>query len=133
MALGSCNCGGVTFKVEKSLSDVYLCHCSICRKATGAAGIEVVVVPKHLFWWTAGETLITHWAKPGHDWQMNFCRICGSPLPGDNDEANVFIPVGFLSDGTKNLKVAHHIWVGSKAIWDDVGESGVQHLEALDQ
>ena len=27
------------------------------------------------------------------------------------------------------LRVAHHIWVGSKAVWDEIGGAGVQHAE----
>jgi hypothetical protein len=25
--------------------------------------------------------------------------------------------------------VAHHVWVGSKAVWDEIGDAGKQHAE----
>jgi len=28
--------------------------------------------------------------------------------------------------------VAHHIWVGSKAGWDEIGDGGRRHLEAFE-
>jgi len=34
---GECNCGVVSFKIDSILSDVYICHCSICRKSTGGS------------------------------------------------------------------------------------------------
>jgi len=131
MARGECNCGGVTFEISKDLSDVYVCHCSICRRSTGSNGIAVVVVANELFRWTRGEELITTWKKPDADWQTWFCRVCGSPLPGVNDESRMFIPAGMISEGGDNLRVGHHLWVGSKAVWDEIGDSGQQHDESL--
>lgn len=39
MAHGQCNCGAVSFTVTTELSDVIVCHCSFCRRATGSNGI----------------------------------------------------------------------------------------------
>lgn len=132
MALGNCNCGAVGFEVNLELTDVYVCHCSICRRATGSNGIAVVVVDNQAFRWTQGEAQISTWKKPGADWQTWFCRQCGSPLPGANDAHRTFIPAGLLNDGDAQLKVRHHIWVDSKADWDEIGDSGRQHSEAFE-
>lgn len=131
MARGHCNCGAVAFEVDADLKDVYVCHCSICRRATGANGNAVVLVPNAALRWTRGEEHIATWRKPVGDWQCWFCRICGSPLPGDNDPARKFIPAGLLSEGGERLRVAHHIWVDSKAVWDEIGDAGKQHPEAF--
>ena len=32
MALGECNCGAVAFEIDTQLTDVFVCHCSICKK-----------------------------------------------------------------------------------------------------
>jgi hypothetical protein len=131
MAHGSCNCGAVQFEVDGELSGIHVCHCSICRRSTGSQGIAVVVVPNERFRWVAGEGEIATWNKPDADWQTWFCRVCGSPVPGQNDPARLFIPAGALSEGTESLRVLHHIWVGSKAPWDVIGDDGMQHAEAL--
>lgn len=128
---GSCNCGQVKISVSEPISDVYVCHCSICRKATGGNGIYVVVVNKESITWLSGKEQICEWAKPNHDWYKTFCKTCGSPLPGSNDEHRAFIPVGFLDTGIDNLTVKHHIWVGSKATWDVIGDDGKIHEEAF--
>lgn len=131
MAAGACNCGAVTFEIYSKISDVYICHCSICQRSTGSSGVAVVLVENDDFRWTRGEELINTWRKPGHDWQKWFCQNCGSPLPGANDESRMFVPVGLISEGGEELKVAHHIWVGSKAVWDEIGDSGRQHDKAF--
>jgi len=133
MTHGECNCGVIKFTIATNLSDVIVCHCSICRRATGSYGIAVVIVDNDKFEWTGGQELITSWRKPDSDWQMWFCRRCGSPVPGVNDESRMFVPVGLIKDGGEALQVAHHIWVGSKAEWDVIGDDGRRHLEAFEK
>ena len=129
MADGQCNCGAVAYHVDAALSDVFVCHCSICRSSTGAGGIAVVVVGNEAFDWTRGFELVKYWPKPGHDWHTNFCSICGSTLPGANDDERMYIPVGTLISGHDNLRVAHHIFVNSKAPWEEIADQGKQHPE----
>lgn len=131
MAQGECNCGAVAFEAAYDLSGVFVCHCSICRRFTGSNGIAVVIVDNDLFRWVRGEENIAVWSKPHADWQSCFCRVCGSALPGPNDEERMFIPAGMISEGGESLRVTHHIWVGSKAVWDEIGDSGQQHIEAF--
>ena len=131
LVAGECNCGAVAFKAEASLLDVYICHCSICRKSTGSSGIAVGIVENDQFDWLKGQKCITRWQKPGRDWHTSFCAICGSPLPGPNDSQRMYVPVGALTAGHENLRVAHHIYVDSKAVWDEIGDSGRQHKGAF--
>ena len=132
MATGECNCGTVAFQSDANLTDLFVCHCSICRRATGSNGIAVVIVDNDDFQWTRGAEKITRWSKPGHDWQTSFCCICGSPVPGQNDDLRMYVPAGLISQGGDALAVAHHIWVGSKAVWDEIGDIGKQHAEAFE-
>jgi hypothetical protein len=132
MARGECNCGAIAFEIGADIKDVIICHCSICRRFTGANGIAVVVVDNECFRWLRGEQDITAWKKPGADWEAWFCRTCGSSVPGRNDEARMFVPAGLISDGGDELRVAHHIFVDSKAAWDEIGDSGRQHPEAFE-
>jgi len=131
MALGNCNCGEVVFEITNPINDVYFCHCSICRKSTGSNGIAVVVTDNSNFRWIKGKQFIKTWTKPNHDWQTSFCTECGSSLPGKNDDSRMYIPAGLLPSDNDKLKITHHIWVGSKASWDDIGGCGTQHQEAL--
>ena len=131
IASGQCNCGVVAFEITADLLGVFVCHCSICRRWTGSNGIPVVVIKNENFRWTRGEEEISTWKKPGHDWMSSFCRKCGSSLPVANDESSVAVPAGLLSEGGERLKVLHHIWVDSKADWDEIGDQGRQHPQAF--
>jgi len=131
IACGQCNCGEIAFEVLTQISEVYFCHCSICRSSTGSSGIGVVVVNNDDFRWVKGQDLVKTWTKPKHDWQTSFCTECGSTMPGKNDDARMYIPAGAIYQGGENLKVTHHIWTDSKAPWDEISGSGIHHKEAF--
>ena len=132
MIKGECNCSEVAFEIICQVSDVYFCHCSICRKATGVNGIAVLVVKNSDFHWLKGTQNIKTWDKPGHDWQTSFCQTCGSTLPGANDDLRMYVPAGLITEGGEHLKIAHHIWVDSKASWDEIGDKGKRHPNAFE-
>lgn len=127
IAKGSCNCRGVKFEIEKPLSDVFICHCSICRKSTGGTGIAIAIISNDDFSWVEGKELIKTWLKPNHDWETSFCTVCGSPLPGKNDENASYIPVSLLDSGDEHLKIQGHLFVDSKAPWEEIADNAKQH------
>lgn len=131
MIKGECNCGAVQFEIDAEPSGIYVCHCSICRRSTGSNGIAVVVVANEHFRWLGGQEQIVLWHKPGTQWETWFCKVCGAPVPGHNDPERMFVPAGSITAGGDALRVIHHIWVGSKAAWDEIGDSGKQHIEAF--
>ena len=90
----------------------------------------MVLANRSVFRWVRGEEMVATWRKPGADWQTWFCRTCASPMPGTNDEAQVFIPVGSIIKGAEGLRVAHHLFVGSKAPWHMIGDDGKQHPDS---
>lgn len=132
MAKGECNCGAVAFEITSALPGVIVCHCSICRRATGSNGIAVVVVDNAAFRWLRGQDQVASWKKPAADWEMRFCRTCGSPVPGRNDEARMFVPAGLIVEGGESMEVTHHIFTESRAPWDEIGDAGKQCPEAFE-
>lgn len=88
-------------------------------------------MPNNTFHWVRGKELVSTWHKPDGDWQSSFCAKCGSALPGKNDVERMFIPAGLLEDSEGKLRVAAHIWVGSKASWDVIGGDGHQYQRAF--
>ena len=131
MIKGECNCGCVAFEVSAPVEDIYFCHCSICRKATGVNGIAVIVVENQFFVWKKGQANISTWKKPDADWQTWFCKTCGSVLPGENDPERMFVPAGLIIEGGEQLKVKHHIFVDSKASWDEICGDGRLHSDSI--
>jgi len=105
-----------------------MCHCSLCRKVSGAASNAVIVVPETDFTWLAGEALRRFYTKPT-GWQTSFCAQCGSPLPMTlRGMAAYWVPAGLLDDDP-GLAIGGHIFVGSKAPWDAIAPGPPQFAE----
>ncbi|HME71891.1 MAG TPA: GFA family protein [Myxococcota bacterium] len=128
MVGGSCLCGGIRFAYSRAVTGVGMCHCSLCRKVSGAASNAVIVVPETDFQWLCGEELRQTFVKPT-GWSTTFCRTCGSPLPQKHYGAAAYwVPAGILDDDP-GLRIGGHIFVGSRAPWDEIGGSAPQFEE----
>lgn len=124
---GSCLCGTVLFEIVGKTTDIYQCHCSICRKATGSAGTSVFLCRGASFHWLSGESNVQRYITPS-GYRSVFCRICGSRLPDPNpDKSTYWIPAGLINEGLAETKVGAHIYVGSKAAWDQIADDGIQY------
>ncbi len=132
MIRGSCLCGGIRFQYARAVTQVGMCHCSQCRKVSGTASNAVIVVPATDLEWTTGEELRQAYVRPS-GWCTTFCRTCGSPVPQKLPGAEAYwVPAGVLDDDP-GLRVGGHIFVGSKAAWDEIAGSAPQFLEGLSQ
>jgi hypothetical protein len=116
MLQGSCLCRQVRYELHAQLQFINHCHCSMCRKAHGAAFGTFVHGDGHAFRWISGSHLIEHFeSSPGN--MRAFCRVCGSNMPVVEDQgAHVIIPAGTL-DTDPGMEPVVHIHVGSKAPW----------------
>lgn len=122
---GSCLCKRVKYEIRGELTSISFCHCSMCRKISGAASAAVAIAaPDHLFWIQGEELLKKFQFETG--WSSTFCFNCGSPLPQcHNTEPMCFIPAGSL-DTDPGPAVMGHIFVGSKAAWDQIASDAPQ-------
>lgn len=129
MLRGSCLCGGVRFEIDGKVSPVGQCHCSLCRKVSGTTGNAALLTASRSFRWVAGQELAQVYARPS-GFRSVFCRICGSPMPVHQESGKlVGIPAGLLDDDPV-VRVEQHIFVASKAGWDEISGSGQQYSEA---
>jgi hypothetical protein len=120
MVRGSCLCGSVRFQYSRAVTQVGMCHCSLCRKVSGAASNATIIVPEADFEWVSGSELRRVFTKPS-GWQTTFCTTCGSPLPEKlRGAAAYWVPAGLLDDDP-GLRIGGHIYVGSKAAWEEIG------------
>ena len=130
MIRGSCLCGEVRFEYARAVTQVGMCHCSQCRKVSGTASNAVIVVPEADFTWVAGESRRRVFTKPT-GWRSTFCDRCGSPLPQTIPGAAAYwVPAGLLDDDP-GLVIGGHIFVGSKAAWDEIPGTAPRFEEGL--
>jgi hypothetical protein len=128
MIRGSCLCGAFRFEIDGRVSDLHRCHCSICRKATGAGAIAILATAARSFSWTCGEETIRTFERPS-GWGTSFCPTCGTPAPRLHPSGKIWsIPAGCLDDDP-GTRVAEHIFVGSIASWDSVSPGAAEHDE----
>ncbi len=128
MIRGSCLCGAVRFEIEGKLSPIGQCHCSLCRKVSGTASNAVLLTASRSFRWAAGEDQIRVFTKMTN-WTTSFCRVCGCPVPELRADGKLLaVPAGSLDDDPGS-RVEQHIYVGSKAEWDEISGDAPRHKE----
>ena len=123
---GGCLCGEIRYAVSGRVSGVGECHCSICRRATGGPYTAIAFTSTRSFRWLKGEATATHFRRPS-GWSVAFCPTCGAPVPKAHDNGKLWLlPAGGL-DGDPEIEVLQHIFVGSQAGWDVMGDGAPQH------
>jgi len=116
---GSCLCGAVRYAMN--------CHCSRCRRATGAAFKPLAGIERARLALTAGvDDVMRYGEADGHDAR---CRRCGSLLYSVvRDGAWVHVALGSLVDAP-SIRPSQHIFVGSKAPWFTITDDLAQYEE----
>ena len=126
---GSCLCGGVRFELTAPFLWANYCHCSRCRKHSGAFGGTQGRVPRKGFRLLAGEELIRTF-RPADGRVKAFCSVCGSSLFGgewpEGDE--VAIRFGAL-DGDPGIRPQFHTFVGSRAPWGEMPDDDLPRYD----
>jgi hypothetical protein len=125
---GSCLCGAVAYEIEGKLREMRHCHCSRCRKARSAAHATNVIARDSAFRWLRGEDRVASYKVPEAKFFTNcFCRACGGKVPRvDPSRGFAVVPAGSL-DHDPGARPGMHIYVGSKAPWDEITDSLPRH------
>jgi hypothetical protein len=124
---GACLCGAVRYSVPDEFVYALNCHCSQCRRATGAPFKPFAGIARDKLRLDAGaDNLLTYGDDKGHDAR---CRACGSLLYSVvRDGAYVHVTLGTLVDDP-SIRPSAHIFVGSKAAWETIADDLPQHAE----
>ncbi len=127
---GGCLCGGVRYSLARPSDDVAHCHCSVCRRASGAAFVTWATVARADLA-VAGEV---RWFRSSTLAVRGFCPACGTQLffaqeieeapdgapplaeapPADpRGAATIDVTVASL-DAPDAVVPTRNIWVGSR-------------------
>ncbi|HEY1720612.1 MAG TPA: GFA family protein [Magnetospirillaceae bacterium] len=112
---GTCYCGAVHYTVADAFEYALNCHCSNCRRTTGAAFKPFAGIERAKLTVTQGaEQMMIFGDELNHN---AHCRRCGSLLYSlVRDGAFVHVAMGTLVDAP-SIRPRAHIFVGSKAPW----------------
>ena len=129
MYKGGCLCGAVRFTISGGIRNIVYCHCSLCRKAQGSAFATNGIVELEHFRFETGEAALTGYeSSPGQT--RYFCKHCGSPIISKNSSVpdHVRVRVGTIESDIVERPMAH-IFVSSKACWEDICGDLAQYEE----
>ena len=124
---GECFCGEIRYQIDGDLRDARSCHCSRCRKAFSSQASAYALVEPSEFEWLSGESLLTTYTGK-HGFGLQFCSRCGSTLCGIFNDIVHGVTLGCVN-GDPEIKLERHIYVGSKAIWEEIPEGVPQFIE----
>jgi hypothetical protein len=130
MIRGGCLCGAVRWELDGAFEGMSNCHCSMCRRAHGAAFATYAQARAASFRIAAGEDRMRRY-RSSPDVVRTFCGECGSsllflfePMP-----RKVWVAVG-TCDGDPGMRPSRHIFVGSKAPWYEIAD-GLPQAEEM--
>jgi hypothetical protein len=120
MSRGTCLCGDVAWELDGPIELMSHCHCTRCRKTHGVA-FATYVAGRAAGFRLQGSDRVRRWeSSPG--FFRCFCARCGSVVPGDAFDGQVFVPAGNFIDDPGARPLAH-IFVKSKAPWFEIRDS----------
>jgi hypothetical protein len=111
---GGCLCGAVRYRAGADPLRAVICHCGLCRRASGAAFLSFVHFPVAAFEWTQGTPdryRSSTWAE------RLFCARCGSTLAmAENGlEDRVQVALRHCMERPQDLRPDDHVWTGKPA------------------
>ncbi len=131
MLHGGCLCGRVRYQIEGALRHITHCHCSMCRKAHGAAFATYASLRRSRLTIVSGDQFIRRYRSSDHVVRES-CAECGSPLFWSHDERPdvMEVTLGTLDDDPIGRPVAHIYWA-SRAPWLELADDGLPKHDAL--
>lgn len=124
---GGCLCGAVRFEITPPTKWCAHCHCSLCRRAHGAAFVTWFGVARPQFTLVAGGEDL-RWYRSTPPARRGFCSRCGSTLFFESERwpDEVHIALAHM-DGPIDREPAAHVFFDSRARWAEPGD----HLPRL--
>ena len=127
MVTGSCLCGHVRYHYDGKIEFARNCHCSLCRKHTGAAFATFGYAETRLFRWVAGAGQVKGY-RSSPSVTRTFCGECGSTLQFlFEGQPEAFGLALCTVDGDPGCRPASHVCVASKAPWFEISDDLPRH------
>ncbi|MDP8994996.1 MAG: GFA family protein, partial [Pseudomonadota bacterium] len=76
MPKGGCHCGAIRYEMPTEVAHAALCHCTDCRRASGAPVVAWALAPRDKVW-IEGEPQAYASSEPA---LRHFCGRCGTSL-----------------------------------------------------
>jgi len=121
MLHGGCFCGFIRYAADGEPSNETNCHCSICRRVSGAPFVAWATVPAVTFRFLSGAPSSFQSSDHG---TRTFCPHCGTPLTFRSSRSPDEIDITICSlEGPELLPPKDHTYVRSKLPWVMLGDA----------
>lgn len=112
---GGCLCGNVRYESRQQPLRAVICHCSMCKRHSGAPALAFAIFATDGFAWVGQEPT---WHSSSRHADRGFCSACGSSLAmrEHNEPAVVEIYAGTL-DTPSSIRIEDHVWVSEQVTW----------------
>jgi hypothetical protein len=128
MLEGGCFCGDVRYRVEGAPAQETNCHCSICRRTTGAPFVTWFTVSPADFTFTAGTP--ARFASSAHG-TRSFCPRCGTQLTFQSSRARDELDITTCSlDDPERVPPRDHTRTSSQLSWIELADDLPRFPEA---
>jgi len=118
MITGGCLCGAVRWRALAQPKAVHHCHCSLCRRWTGAAFATLAWFPRDAIAWSG--TPASFRASPIA--VRSRCVDCGTALALAYDARDdIALTVGSMH-APQDVLPTHHYGVEARLPWADLGK-----------
>ena len=119
---GGCLCGAIRYRVTGTPRLVSNCHCSLCRRSSGAPFVAWLTVRLDQFAVERGA--LTRFASSVHGWRA-FCVGCGTQIASgsSNYPRHVEVSVGSL-DSPDRVRPERHVFWPDRLPWAS-GDDGL--------
>lgn len=112
---GGCLCGAIRYRATGRPYHLTHCHCTLCRRASGAAFVSWFSVPSTEFEVVRGAPA-RYRSTP--EAVRSFCGTCGTPLMFQRDDLPGEIDITLCSlDDPEALTPEDHTYVRSRLRW----------------
>lgn len=112
---GGCHCRAVRYEAEGPARHETLCHCSICRRTTGAPAVAWVTVAAATFRFVCGEPTRYRSTRGG---TRSFCPRCGTQLTFQLDALRKEMDLTTASlDDPERYPPKDHTYTASRLGW----------------
>jgi hypothetical protein len=110
----------VTYEVSGDARTALHCHCTRCRRWSGASFATMMVIDTGQLTVTQGSDQVQTYREAGRA-NRSFCKTCGSALFGFQwpDGPKTVVPLGSF-DEDPSIAPAMHINVDFKAPWHEI-------------
>ena len=122
---GGCLCGQVRYKAEGEPYNQTICHCTMCRKASGSASVAWVSFKNSEV--SIGRKV--RWFRSSGKAERGFCPTCGGCMffrPLDVDEIDISTAT-LDNPELPELHPKDHLHLGTRISWHPVHEDKPQY------